>query len=474
MKKTLVWFRNDLRIHDNEVLFKASKEGEVLPIYIFDPRHFGETSFGFPKTGSYRARFLIESVKNLQDNLRKIGGDLVIKAGKPEELIPKLVHTHHIEKVLAHKEVTKEETDVEVAVTSSLEIPVEFIWGSTLYHIDDIPFTKEELPDIFTSFRKKAEKKVEVRELIQVPDSIRLLENITPGEIPTVEDLGLQKQAIEERAVLSFRGGEDEALQRIENYFWKEDQLKNYKYTRNGLLEADYSSKFSAWLANGTLSPRMIYWEVKRYEEQRKKNVSTYWMIFELIWRDYFRFSAWKHGTKFFLRGGIQGKEKNWNQDTSAFQKWAEGKTGIPFIDANMRELNETGFMSNRGRQNVASFLAQNLNIDWRMGAEYFESLLLDYDPCSNYGNWMYNATIGHDPRNRYFNILHQADRYDKKGEYVRYWLKELKSVPSEFIHTPHTISADQQKLYDLELGIDYPEPMIDLEQSYEEIKNRE
>ena len=142
-------------------------------------------------------------------------------------------------------------------------------------------------------------------------------------------------------------------------------------------------------------------------------------------------------------------------------------------MNANIRELNETGFMSNRGRQNVASFLAQNLNVDWRMGTEYFESMLLDYDPCSNYGNWAYNATVGHDPRNRYFNMLLQAEKYDKKGEYVRHWIPKLKFVSNEFIHRPHTIPLEQQKLYELEIGIDYPKPMIDLEQSYEEIKAR-
>jgi len=139
-----------------------------------------------------------------------------------------------------------------------------------------------------------------------------------------------------------------------------------------------------------------------------------------------------------------------------------------------MRELNATGYMSNRGRQNVASFLAQNLNIDWRMGAEYFESLLLDYDPCSNYGNWAYNTTVGHDPRNRYFNIVGQAQKYDTKGEYTRHWLPELKHVPQEFIHEPHKMNPEQQALYSVEIGSIYPEPMINLEESYEEIKARE
>lgn len=157
-------------------------------------------------------------------------------------------------------------------------------------------------------------------------------------------------------AVLQFKGGEHEAFDRLKHYLWKTDLLATYKETRNGLLGADYSSKFSPWLANGTLSPRKIYHEVKSYEEQRKKNNSTYWLIFELIWRDYFRFSAWRFGDKIFKAGGIQDKNRNWETNRKNFDKWANAETGIPFIDANMRELNHTGFMSNRGRQNVASF----------------------------------------------------------------------------------------------------------------------
>jgi len=273
---------------------------------------------------------------------------------------------------------------------------------------------------------------------------------------------------------LPFRGGEDAALERLQNYFWDQDLLQKYKFTRNGLLGADYSSKFSPWLANGSLSPREIYRQVKKYEDERKDNVSTYWMVFELIWRDFFRFSAIRYGDAMFKAGGIQHKERDWRHDRDDFERWAKAQTGIPFIDANMRELNQTGFMSNRGRQNVASFLAQNLNIDWRMGAEYFESQLIDYDVCSNYGNWMYNSTVGQDPRNRYFNILKQANKYDKKGEYVRHWLPELSNVSQEFIHEPHTMAVEQQKLAGVEIGSDYPEPMIDLEASYKEIRNRD
>jgi deoxyribodipyrimidine photo-lyase len=259
----------------------------------------------------------------------------------------------------------------------------------------------------------------------------------------------------------------------LEHYFFESDELRNYKFKRNGLLGADFSSKFSPWLAHGCISARSIHDQVEKYEKDVHKNVSTYWMKFELIWRDYFRYSARKHGAKIFKLGGIQEKSLDKRTDEKTFEKWSEGKTGIPFIDANMRELKRTGYMSNRGRQNVASFLAQNLNFDWRWGAAWFESLLLDYDVCSNWGNWAYNSTVGHDPRNRYFNIVGQAQKYDSDGDYVRHWLPKLKYVPDEFVHEPWKMSEDQQKLNECIIGEDYPKPMIDLEQSYEEIKER-
>jgi deoxyribodipyrimidine photo-lyase len=210
---------------------------------------------------------------------------------------------------------------------------------------------------------------------------------------------------------------------------------------------------------------------VESYEDEIHENVSTYWMKFELIWRDYFRYSMIKYGSQLFQLGGIQQKDLDKNTYQPNFDKWANGQTGIPFIDANMRELNQTGYMSNRGRQNVASFLAQNLDFDWRWGAAYFESKLVDYDVCSNWGNWAYNSTVGHDPRNRYFNIINQARKYDKKGEYVRLWVPELGDLPSEFVHEPWKMTDDQQSLYNTQLGVDYPNPMIDLEKSYERIR---
>jgi deoxyribodipyrimidine photo-lyase len=144
------------------------------------------------------------------------------------------------------------------------------------------------------------------------------------------------------------------------------------------------------------------------------------------------------------------------------FAVWAEGRTGVPFIDANMRELAETGFMSNRGRQNVASFLVRDLKVNWQMGAEYFESQLLDYDPCSNWCNWNYVAGVGSDPReDRYFNILTQAKNYDNNGDFVRIWCPELKDVPRDYIHRPDLLTTAQKQAYNMG---QYPKAVVKID----------
>ena len=231
-------------------------------------------------------------------------------------------------------------------------------------------------------------------------------------------------------------------------------------------MGGDYSSKFSPWLSQGCLSPKMIYAEIKRYEQERVKNESTYWLFFELLWRDFFRLMGKKYENKIFQKLGTKGTlSLNLKNDPQLMQVWIEGRTGVPFIDANMRELSHTGFMSNRGRQNVASFLVKDLSVNWQMGADYFESLLLDYDPCSNYGNWNYVAGVGSDPReNRYFNILAQAKKYDPKGKYVKLWLPELANLPSDIIHRPDIISAQQETALGFHLGEDYPKSMVSTE----------
>ncbi|RYF74998.1 MAG: cryptochrome DASH, partial [Cytophagaceae bacterium] len=201
----------------------------------------------------------------------------------------------------------------------------------------------------------------------------------------------------------------------------------------------------------------------------RIANDSTYWLIFELIWRDFFRFVALRFGSRLFKPGGIKHVlKKQWKHDVDLFRQWANGETGIPFVDANMRELNASGFMSNRGRQNVASFLVNDLGLDWTWGAAYFESLLVDYDPCSNWGNWNYVAGVGNDPREapngqpRYFNIYSQATRYDEQGLFVKHWLPELGNVPGDKVHLVSELTQQQQTDFGIAIGETYPLPLVD------------
>ncbi len=470
--RIIVWFRNDLRVRDNETLTKAIQNGkEILPVYCFDPRIFEKTELGIHKTGIRRGQFLIDSVADLRDSLRDLGADLIILQGKPEEELIRLAAQYDVQAIYFSKEVTSEERYVDNSLESaawSKGIATESFWQSTLYHLDDLQFPVNQVPEVFTQFRKSVEKMSVIRAEYPAPITINYPGTeviFSPGELPKLSQFGLEEPGSDPSLVLGFDGGERAGLRRIQSYFWDKDLLKNYKQTRNGLIGTEFSSRFSAWLAIGCLSPRTIYYEVKRYEKERVKNDSTYWLIFELIWRDFFRMICKKHGNQVFKTEGIKNQNDNWSRDEQSFQRWCEGKTGVPFVDANMREMNKTGFMSNRGRQNVASFLVNDLGIDWTWGASYFESKLIDYDVCSNWGNWMYIAGVGNDPReNRYFNILRQGKSYDKNGEYVRMWLPELSAIKGFDIHQPAELSTDLLKELKIELGKTYPQAMVEME----------
>merc|ERR1719409_2455961 len=255
---------------------------------------------------------------------------------------------------------------------------------------------------------------------------------------------------------MPFVGGENAGLKRVHGWIHERSCLKDYFDTRNGLLGADYSSKFSPWLAHGCLSPRLIYAEAKRYEAEVVSNKSTYWIVFELEWRDFFRFLCAKYGTKIFHAGGAHGVKRVWRNDPDMLRRWKQGLTGVPFVDANMRELAATGFMSNRGRQNVASFLILDCGIDWRLGADHFEALLIDSDVCSNYGNWNAAAGLTGGRLNK-FNLVKQSKDYDPQGEYIRTWLPELAKLPALMLFEPWKLSGAEQSRYSVVLDEDYP-----------------
>ena len=398
-----------------------------MAYYTFEPKDFEKTTWGFQKTGKFRTRFNIETLQSLQLELKEKNITLIVEKRSATVGIPHWIEDLNVSALFFQEEWTAEEKLISNAVCDSLSKKIQVFtnYDQFLFHPDDIPMDIDSIPQVFTVFRKKCEKYSTIKSCIPEPVILDKKSLLTaPFTFPTLEELGFASFETPTHAAFPFLGGTSSALNRIKDYFWKSERLSFYKQTRNGLLGTDYSSKFSPWLANGSLSARMIYWEVQRYEKEIQKNESTYWLIFELIWRDYFKYISLKHGNAIFHLGGILDKKYTWDSNSEIFLKWTEGKTAEPFVNANMIELKKTGFMSNRGRQNVASFFAKSMLMDWRMGAAYFEQQLIDYDAHSNWGNWLYVAGVGNDPRDRKFNIKLQADRYDAKGQYQKRWLQ--------------------------------------------------
>ena len=480
------WFRGtDLRLHDNPALHRSAElcakmSGTIVPVFCFDPRIYGDSArsdFGSLKCAPRRAAFVLKGIADLRQSLEKKGCKLLVANERPDEFMRKLTREMkgYKMKVVYQDEVCSEERAVECDVKKVFDSH-EAVWGSTLYDLKDLPFSDglANLPDGFTSFRNKVEKQCTIRMPLAVPKNLPFpsvgdssVLNDHSAYLPSLSDLGYTEDQVrttesaDDCGIVKFHGGETAALARVQEYIWDKDLLKGYFDTRNGMLASeDYSTKFAPWLAHGNLSPRFVARECTKYEEERVANKSTYWVVFELMWRDFFKFFALKHGTSLFFPSGTIGSDKPWKHYQKNLQSWMDGKTGYPLVDANMRELAATGFMSNRGRQNVASFLVLDLNEDWRYGADYFESTLLDYDVHSNWGNWCSAAGMTGGRLNR-FNIAKQSKDYDQHGEYVRHWLPELKDVPIQCVHEPWKMNQFQQVEYNCRLGVDYPMPIV-------------
>lgn len=426
MSCVIVWFKNDLRLHDNESLNKAIASGKpILPVYCFDPSHYRQLDLGFPKADKVRFEFLLQCVTDLRKNLRKIGGNLLITHGNTAEVICKLVKEHDCTEIFAEQDFATEELELISRLRKKLpkKCKLNLTWGRTLYHIDDIPYEIAEIPLTSKAFRINTEKSAEVRKTLAPPKVIHTLDlpTLKWGNLPLSAELGLKGN--KDFSLTYMEGGESKALERLNYYLFESEQLTSYRWTRNRSLGLEYSSKFSPYMALGCLSPRTIYEAVKEYERMVKKNQSTWWLIFEIVWRDYFTFKLMRFQNQVYLTEGYTNKTHDFKNDMDLFNRWCEGKTGIPFVDAHMRQLSETGFMSNRGRVNCSSFLVYDYLVDWTWGAAYFESKLIDYDVASNWMNWHTQAY-----QIWYTNPVNQAHKY-KEQEFIRKWIPEIKHL---------------------------------------------
>ncbi|RZK24877.1 MAG: DASH family cryptochrome, partial [Flavobacterium sp.] len=369
-KRGLVWFKNDLRLHDNEALASAQKEcDDLLFCYCIEKSQFDELYQGFRRADVIRFKFLRQSVLDLKQNLDKLGGHLIIVEQSALDTLPRLVKEYGITDIYAEEEYADYEMKLTAGVMKALpETEFHFFWGKTLYHKDDIPFEIAKIPLTSKAYRIPAGREAEPRKTFSIPPALNSVENKENKEFPSYKLYGFNKKEYD-NAKPYVNGGETYALARLDYYTFKSELLTGYRWSRNKSDGMDYSSKFSPYLALGCISAREIYEKVKDYESKVKKNQSTWWLIFELVWRDYFTFKAMRFGNLIFQTRGYKNKNIVWENDPQKFKRWCSGTTGIPFIDAHMRQLNETGYMSNRGRVNCASYFVHDLKIDWTWGA---------------------------------------------------------------------------------------------------------
>ena len=446
MKNTgLVWFKNDLRLLDNETLIKAIEEcDQLLYFYCFDIRNYRALDLGFLKVDVIRLKFLYQSLDNLQKNLETLGAHLIVKHGHTEEEIGNLIKKFGISRVYAEQEYASEELNIINKVTTlHSKIKFNFYWGRTLYHIEDIPFTIDKIPLTSKAYRIPTAKNSKVRTTFGIPNNLKAHTKAKSTSLPSVTNFGFTDKTFNEvKPIIS--GGENNALERWNYYSFQTQLLTTYRWTRNRSEGLDYSSKISPYLALGCISPRFIYFQIKDYENQIKKNQSTWWFVFELVWRDYFTFKHMRFGNEIFHTNGYRNKHIEFENNPEKFEKWKNGTTGIPFVDAHIRQLNQTGFMSNRGRVNAASYLIHDLKINWTWGASYFESKLVDYDVSSNWMNWHTQAF-----EIWYTNPIHQSFKY-KGQDFIRKWIPELNKE-----NDMHTL------LPWLKENLDYPKPIM-------------
>ncbi len=421
----IVLFTSDLRLHDNFTLLQAIKENdEIIPLFCWDEVFMNRTQFGFSRMGEIRKAFLKKVLDDLHIQLKAIGGYLLVKKGNQLDVLNELLSNYRIFKVYTKKQVGIEEKRANEQIKKILiskGVDFEEYSTSTMYHPSDLPFSMKSIPEVFTKFRKIVEKEAVVRMPVASPTKIN--SPVISKDLMNATDFSFDFK-FDNRSALPKLGGEPAALKHLNDYLFENQHLLHYKDTRNELHGCDFSSKLSQWLSLGCLSTKFIFHEVKRFEKEVKANESTYWLIFELLWRDFFRFSFKKHPLDYFQLHGILGNsERNAKINSEVLASWVNGETPNSFVNASMKELKATGWTSNRMRQIVASYLIYDLEQDWRVGAAYFESQLIDYDVSSNWGNWAYIAGVGNDPRSgRKFNTDKQEEQYDKDKCYQKIW----------------------------------------------------
>jgi deoxyribodipyrimidine photo-lyase len=408
----LYWFRQDLRLDDNPALTAHAQGDALVCVYCMTPPVAWCNVSG---TGAHRTRFLRESLYALQRDLRERGQDLLVLHGAPEKTLPALVAECGIKRIGVAATPGTFERRTLARLSSRAGVPVEVHDGNTLFSSEQIASAMPRLAGHYTPFRQAVES---LAANAPVPPAALL-----PPPPSRVRFTPLPSPGFRANPAFAAQGGSAAARRRLQGWMFREDRAGSYSDTRNQLEGLYFSSQLSPWLADGSLSVRRVAAQLRLYEQQQGRNRSTAAFFRELLWREFFHWRAYQDGHLLFRATGLMGRKHLRTFDPRAFARWCAGETDYPLVNALMHQLVATGWMSNRGRQIVASCLVNELGQDWRFGAAFFEKHLIDHDVACNYGNWQYIAGVGTDPRGgRWFNQAKQALHYDPEGEFTARW----------------------------------------------------
>ena len=424
MPATLLLFDRDLRTSDHAGLALAQSLAQPL-ICLYIKRDWAQSNsrYGLPAMGEHRNTFLDQALTDLAQQLARLGQKLFVYAGNVERIVNDIIGQYNVNVVVGTRcPGSYEDNEWLRLVEQHSQCRFHRCDGFTLFDSRDI--TPSELfPCSFSKFRKSVAKLP-----IRSPQ-------LCPSTLPPPLRLDLPSVAPSKSSSAKtpiFIGGSQAGNKQLQDYF-ASGQALTYKATRNELDGWLNSSKFSPWLASGCLSVKAIVQSLRDYETTHQANESTEWIYQELLWREYFQWYAYHNKEALFRFRGISQRAPLTSFYPSRFKQWCQGTTAWPLVNACIKQLNDTGFISNRGRQIVASCLINELNIDWRYGAAYFEYQLVDYDVAINWGNWQYIAGTGPDPRGgRHFNLEKQTELYDPKQQFINKWRGNQHCLPTD------------------------------------------
>ncbi len=451
MATAIWWVRRDQRLTDNQALASALAHAvQVVPVFVLDP-----VLLSAPDAAHKRVAFMLGSLRQLQADLRSRGSGLIVRQGEPAEELAALVRETGAQAIYAEEDPWPYAQRREGRIAQSL--PLHLVGGLTLHPADLVCKADGTPYTVFTPFSRawKALPLPEAGALLPAPVSMPPLPDIRSVPIPAEPALP---------AEVPFPPGEAEAQRRLRTFAG--GAIYHYSDSRDR-MDLDGTSRLSPYLRFGMISARQTVLSALRAREaaphgQARTGAETW--LNELIWREFYMsiLAHFPHVLEQSFRANLRNIA--WENDEDAFAAWCEGRTGYPVVDAAMRQLVETGWMHNRARMIVASFLVKDLLIDWRRGERFFMQHLVDGDPAANNGGWQWTAGTGTDaaPYFRVFNPTLQGKKHDPEGAYVRRWLPELAGVPDKYIQEPSKMPQDVQREVGCIIGQDYPAPIID------------